>query len=582
MITGTYNLVVDPQWRNVQLQELFLECDTTLAPVTINLFPIADLNRFWNVKLIISDANKNASVNNITINTGSVGLVPVFDTIDEQGNTQIILNTNGESVVFQPVSESTWLAIESLGGGAGVSEYKQALLPSTSLVTASIPQPDLVGDAYDLGTVFFFANPFIRLENGSLAVVQYCQSVLLNGILIYEAYDLETLAMIDGYWIAFEQDAQNPKLLNKVAELQMTQEFWDNWYDWTVKDSGDNAVKFVTANTPNGSLNPIESYITTLTYANGTLSATDTSFTFGGATVLSLYESLSGSILTFDPSWNYQTPEYILDDDYYGMALGTQAGWYYYRDLSAQLGAGTEWNCVGFNVLTGETRWVTPTSDIVANVTNFNFTGVDSNKFINNWFNHPNGITFQFADAQPINNGNNVNGVTCIWSPFYNNPNEVIYINTRASDVGTFISTEGSMQTYINQSWYWDNENIYTYQWFNTQSAQCMLVERFNTNTKLKTIWNVPVFEQIFNSINSWANNNGLLLNSSIPIESSYPFGLYRYMYFTNNADYLTLQSNNSYPTNVFGDKTYSTYSGLIRNVYNVGVEIDEYTDVEF
>ena len=117
MITGTYNLVADPQWRNVQLQDVFLECDTTLAPVTINLFPIADLDRFFNVKISISDVNKNASVNNITINAGSVGLVPVFDTIDEQGNTQIVLNTNGESVVFQPVSDASWIAIESLGGG---------------------------------------------------------------------------------------------------------------------------------------------------------------------------------------------------------------------------------------------------------------------------------------------------------------------------------------------------------------------------------------------------------------------------------------------------------------------------------
>ena len=132
MITGTYNLVADPQWRNVQLQDVFLECDTTLAPVIINLFPIADLDRFFNVKISISDVNKNASVNNITINAGSVGLVPVFDTIDEQGNTQIVLNTNGESVVFQPVSDASWIAIESLGGGGG-----------------SAPEDILYADLYD-------------------------------------------------------------------------------------------------------------------------------------------------------------------------------------------------------------------------------------------------------------------------------------------------------------------------------------------------------------------------------------------------------------------------------------------------
>ena len=77
MITGTYNLTVNPQWINVQQQEVFLECDTTLAPVTINLFEIAELNRFWGVKIIISDANNNAGTNNITINAsgGSAPLV---------------------------------------------------------------------------------------------------------------------------------------------------------------------------------------------------------------------------------------------------------------------------------------------------------------------------------------------------------------------------------------------------------------------------------------------------------------------------------------------------------------------------
>ena len=162
------------------------------------------------------------------------------------------LKKENEDALYEQAIRVSRMNAPAIAGPGGVksisapsiSEYKQALLPSTSLVTASIPQPDLVGDALDLGA-FINAHPFIRLENGNLAVVQYCQSVLLNGILIYEAYDLETLAEINGYWVAFEQDAQNPRLLNKVAELQMTSQFWNYFYDWTVKDSGDNAVKFV-------------------------------------------------------------------------------------------------------------------------------------------------------------------------------------------------------------------------------------------------------------------------------------------------------------------------------------------------
>jgi hypothetical protein len=116
MITGNYNLVADPQWRNVQLQEVFLECDTTLAPVTINLFPIANLSRFWNVKIVVSDVNNNAGTNNITINAGSVGLVPVFDTIDQDGNVQVVLNENGESLSLQVASATQWIGSASTGG----------------------------------------------------------------------------------------------------------------------------------------------------------------------------------------------------------------------------------------------------------------------------------------------------------------------------------------------------------------------------------------------------------------------------------------------------------------------------------
>ncbi len=110
MITGTYNLAVDPLWKNVQQQEIFLECDTTLAPVTINLFEIADLNRFWGVKIIISDKASNAFTNNIIINTSG------SDTIDDDTTVQIVLDTNGESIAFQVAGESQWIALESVAG----------------------------------------------------------------------------------------------------------------------------------------------------------------------------------------------------------------------------------------------------------------------------------------------------------------------------------------------------------------------------------------------------------------------------------------------------------------------------------
>jgi hypothetical protein len=110
MITGTYDLTVNPQWINLQLAEVFLECDTTFAPVTINLFEIADLKRFWNSKIIISDVNNYAGTNNITVNCGG------SDVFDNDTINQLVLNVNGSSLSLQVVSESQWLAIESVGG----------------------------------------------------------------------------------------------------------------------------------------------------------------------------------------------------------------------------------------------------------------------------------------------------------------------------------------------------------------------------------------------------------------------------------------------------------------------------------
>lgn len=110
MITGTYDLTVNPKWINLQLSEVFLECDTTLAPVTINLFEIAELNRFWNAKIIISDVNNNAGTNNITVNCGG------SDVFDNDTINQLVLNVNGSSLSLQVVSETQWLAIESVGG----------------------------------------------------------------------------------------------------------------------------------------------------------------------------------------------------------------------------------------------------------------------------------------------------------------------------------------------------------------------------------------------------------------------------------------------------------------------------------
>lgn len=121
-ITGTYNLAADPIWRQLPLQEVYLECDTSTAPVTINLFPVSDLQRFWNVKIYVTDISNNAGTNPITINAGFSGLPLVQDTINRQGYNNFNIDYNGGDAVLMVVTENKWAV------------FSQTVLSQTGLV----------------------------------------------------------------------------------------------------------------------------------------------------------------------------------------------------------------------------------------------------------------------------------------------------------------------------------------------------------------------------------------------------------------------------------------------------------------
>ena len=121
MITGTYDLIADPSWALLQFQEVRLECDTTLGPVTINLPLISTLAISTNLKLFIVDAAKNASVNNITINAD-------FPNIFNNSTTNtLILDVNSESVEIQNVTNNIWLANLSAASSSGAILTNQSL-----------------------------------------------------------------------------------------------------------------------------------------------------------------------------------------------------------------------------------------------------------------------------------------------------------------------------------------------------------------------------------------------------------------------------------------------------------------------
>ena len=94
--------------------DVVLQCDTSGAPVTIDLFDIP--TDFWSTqyKLYIVDNSNNASVNNITINAGGGQLL--------NGAASLVLNTNGAGVLIRILSNTNFLGtLTNIVGGGSVS-----------------------------------------------------------------------------------------------------------------------------------------------------------------------------------------------------------------------------------------------------------------------------------------------------------------------------------------------------------------------------------------------------------------------------------------------------------------------------
>jgi hypothetical protein len=136
IITGNYTLQANPNWKQLQLQEIYLECDTTLTAVNITLPEIASMGGFFNVKIYVSDFANNAATNNINI------LVSGSDTID--ATSSVSINTSGGSAIIAITSITQWICLESNAGGGGggglitvTKAALDALILSNSLVRGS-------------------------------------------------------------------------------------------------------------------------------------------------------------------------------------------------------------------------------------------------------------------------------------------------------------------------------------------------------------------------------------------------------------------------------------------------------------
>jgi hypothetical protein len=486
-------------------------------------------------------------------------------------------------------------ALNEQGGGSTTGEFRMSQFADTIIPRTDFDE-SIIGQYFDElseGNKILGQGILTQLENGNLALVYYNQSVLESGIFIYEAYDLQTEDEVYGYWIAFKQDPNNEERLIKVGELQMTEQFWNNWYNYTAKDSGPNAVKFVTTSfNPQPNI-PVESYITKLTWTGSELVAEDIYFDFGGETFESLYTSLTDITLVGDFSFNTRFPEWILDDDYYGMAMGAEAGWLFYRVANDG-----SWITVGFNLLTGETKWVDPIPMIL---TLTNFDPFDPDKIsIEDWVNHPGGLVYSFSDSKLVNNGDNNDGVTAIWSPYWQSNTECIYLGIRAQGSSLLIFgglndavrmlTDGRLSGNNLINWYWDNKAFY----FVTGAAgfndQVYIVHKYHIETKEVTSYTLPyltlldTYSEDIASMNlqMWANNDGLFINTSnFPRLASFSIEKYQYLKHEDSKIY-KFHLDVSYPSHAFKDKIYNINTMASYNFDTLGLAISTYTKMKF
>lgn len=420
-IAGTYDIVPKDLNNNI-IPKITIDCDTSSGGITLNLFQIADLNGLLGFELLVVDKAERAAVNNITINCFG------GDLIDETGNDSLVINTNGSSTTFIPVSSFQWLGIQGLGGVSN-NQYKFQVLPDKTLTHEWVVPNDVMGEVKDLGLLF--NPPYIRLASGNIAVVDYCSAVMKNGLYIFECYDLQTIDPINGYWVAFTINFKDNGKLEYLTELQMTSQFWNNFYTYIVNDeTNPNQLIFCNYTLPFNDTSPIESYLTTLEYVGGILVATDKFYDFGGQSALQLFNSVSGAgFPSITP--NYTEPVFSGDDNFVGMMLGRYAGFVYYWDTSGAnypIGTSQYTNIVAYNVLTGDTLFLKPINDISLLT---NFSPIDAQQAIVDVYSHPKGLLCFLNDQLVATNGVSADGVTAVWSPMWEFNTEVIRLDNR-------------------------------------------------------------------------------------------------------------------------------------------------------
>ena len=498
--------------------------------------------------------------------------------------------TNDAADEINVVDERTNTLVGTIGGS---SSYRFQKLPKS--IVSTVPYDGaLLGASYDLG-LFHNSNPFVLLNNGNLAEIDYSYNHFNNGVIVYDCYDIQTIDPNNGYWVAFKPSEADSSVLEKIAEVKQTDDYYNNGWAYTYQDpSSLNQCKFIRFTGPNSDATPLFSLVTTLkisgTSVGSTIIVDEVTNNFAGATVLSFYNA--NAPIPAAPgtaNWNYRSPYFSGQEDYNGMMNGVNEGWVWYTDLNA-LDFGFRY-MAGFNILTGATDFVLPITALAA-TTNFNNSGpVDINNFNGiNWESHPTGLLFFVYNDQIQDDGDNNNKVTGLFSPKWTNNKIVVFLNGRDCKEAEYLNTSGVINnnsTAIYFDYGFDGLHLVQYGLYNRTNRGPVT---FTFRYKLDVVAQQPA--ELSNTAMAnpgytnglgyyeWTDSFLIIMDSAEKYLGSIfaIWGNYEYLYWPVLSDKLSdLQSNNSYPYTKIDNRFYSLYSDYSRDSIQFGFQFDQY-----
>ncbi len=415
--------------------------------------------------------------------------------------------------IFINVGDTITISNASIAGNNGVWEVTGVLrnedgsavnvivkqTVDRKLTTELVPEPSNITCTYQKRTIVELSWVHAQLEDGTQ---------------IWEAYDRNNWDndLIDGYWVAIKPNYETGET-TVLSTLKMSENFWDIWYDYTVKVEGEpNSVILTALTNGYGTNQTVGSGVFKLTLTNGVLSLQETIYDLD-KTFLELYLELTGLNPELDYALNISAPWYNSDNDWYGMMFGPEMGWNWVYETNTQY-------YVGYNMLTGETQLI-DVSESILDIKNINYdTGIGLGsvlKSIITAISHSKyGVLLRMKS-----DSFDGNSPTAFWSPNYTNV-EYATILDMVDNSGYLINIGGNL---VDLTAYTINNNYYiqVFALFESYGSAYFTRIKLDEGNNTAEYSNVPAYFSVNDYYsgsfsNWWERENSLI--TSIPASS--------------------------------------------------------------